>query len=196
MADKPTCETCRYMGGVGQFYDCLRHAPITFRECGGVLVARWPNVESHQWCGDHEPKQARLEQVLREIADVVTNAARDVLSERKRQIEVEGWNATHDDEHQGGHGALATAAACYAMHAGIDAAIGSGETQQHARTQAHEFVPKHWPWEPKWWKPKDRRRNLVRAAALLIAEIERLDRRAARDADGVPDAGNTVDGGM
>jgi hypothetical protein len=29
-----------------------------------------------------------------------------------------------------------------------------------------------------WWKPKDRRRDLVRAAALIIAEIERLDRDA------------------
>jgi hypothetical protein len=45
-------------------------------------------------------------------------------------------------------------------------------------------LPTHWmplPEPPKWdrdsWKPKDRRRNLVRAAALLIAEIERLDRR-------------------
>jgi len=33
-----------------------------------------------------------------------------------------------------------------------------------------------WPWDPKWWKPKDRRRDLVRAAALIIAEIDRHDR--------------------
>ena len=36
--------------------------------------------------------------------------------------------------------------------------------------------PSYWPWEPRWWKPKNPRRDLVRAAALLIAEIERLDR--------------------
>lgn len=30
-------------------------------------------------------------------------------------------------------------------------------------------------------KPKDRRRNLVRAAALLIAEIERIDRSSRED---------------
>lgn len=39
-----------------------------------------------------------------------------------------------------------------------------------------------WPWDREWWKPKDRRRNLVRAAALLIAEIERLDRAEDKEA--------------
>lgn len=37
-----------------------------------------------------------------------------------------------------------------------------------------------WPWTgwaTEWFKPKDDRYNLVRAAALLLAEIERLDRR-------------------
>jgi hypothetical protein len=38
--------------------------------------------------------------------------------------------------------------------------------------------PAFWPWPPEWWKPCDRRANLVRAAALLIAEIERIDRAA------------------
>jgi hypothetical protein len=37
-----------------------------------------------------------------------------------------------------------------------------------------------WPWSVQWWKPKDRRRDLVRAGALIVAEIERLDRAAAR----------------
>jgi hypothetical protein len=39
---------------------------------------------------------------------------------------------------------------------------------------------RYWPWEDKWWKPKDRRRDLVRAGALIVAEIERLDRLAAK----------------
>jgi hypothetical protein len=58
MASRPTCETCRFLGGVGAFYDCRRHAPITFREWGGVMQARWPQVEGHHWCGDHEPRAA------------------------------------------------------------------------------------------------------------------------------------------
>ena len=33
-----------------------------------------------------------------------------------------------------------------------------------------------WPWNEAAWKPKDARRDLVRTAALIVAEIERLDR--------------------
>lgn len=39
-----------------------------------------------------------------------------------------------------------------------------------------------WPWDWAWWKPKNPRRDLVRAAALIIAEIERLDRAAEASA--------------
>ncbi|HCE9784511.1 TPA: hypothetical protein NH348_003290 [Pseudomonas aeruginosa] len=35
-----------------------------------------------------------------------------------------------------------------------------------------------WPWDEEWWKPKSARENLVRAGALVLAEIERLDRSA------------------
>jgi hypothetical protein len=35
-----------------------------------------------------------------------------------------------------------------------------------------------WPWDLKWWKPTTPRRDLVKAAALIVAEIERLDRAA------------------
>jgi len=37
--------------------------------------------------------------------------------------------------------------------------------------------PRGWPWAKSWWKPASLRRSLVKAAALLIAEIERIDRR-------------------
>ena len=40
-------------------------------------------------------------------------------------------------------------------------------------------APLGWPWEPSWWKPKGARRDLVRAAALCLAEIDRIKRRAA-----------------
>ena len=88
---------------------------------------------------------------------VLSRAADDVIAERVRQTESEGWTAEHDDEHEGGE--LAEAAACYAL------GTATSDT---------------WPgsWDQAWWKPRDRRRNLVRAAALLIAEIERLDRAA------------------
>jgi hypothetical protein len=96
-----------------------------------------------------------------------TQAAKDVLAERQRQIEEEGWTPEHDDGHP--YGELGMAAACYAVEA------SSNITLDHDLCGA----PPEWPWEPKWWKPSvDPRRNLVKAAALLLAEIERLDRRA------------------
>jgi hypothetical protein len=86
-------------------------------------------------------------------------AARDVMAERQRQISAEGWTPEHDDAEEPG-GALAVAAACYALGAtfvsGSDVDI--------------------WPWDRDWWKPRDARSNLVRAGALILAEIERLDR--------------------
>lgn len=85
-------------------------------------------------------------------------AIRDVIAERRRQVEAEGWTAEHDDCH--GTGELAEAAACYAFYARYQPA-GS---------------PDLWPWDHQSWKPKNQRSNLVRAGALIVAEIERLDR--------------------
>lgn len=39
------------------------------------------------------------------------------------------------------------------------------------------MVSNLWPWEREWWKPKDRRLNLIRTGALLLAEQERISRR-------------------
>jgi hypothetical protein len=98
----------------------------------------------------------------------------EVLLERRRQVSAEGWTAEHDDEH--GRGEMAMAAACYASFA----ALGSVDAAESVR--AAFLVDELWPWDFQWWKPKDRRRDLVRAAALIVAEIERLDRAGGRDA--------------
>lgn len=90
----------------------------------------------------------------------LTKAAHDVLSERARQVLVEGWTPEHDDAHIIGE--LPDAAVAYAL-----TAAGYGE-MGHSQ---------FWPFAESWWKPKDARRDFVRAAALLIAEIERLDRK-------------------
>ena len=98
----------------------------------------------------------------------------DIAAERRRQIEEEGWTAEHDGaEHAPGD--LALAAACYAKHA-----TRSDAARQYWKDEGKE--PKRWPWASHWWKPKDRRRDLVRAGALIAAEIDRLDREAAEDA--------------
>lgn len=87
-----------------------------------------------------------------------------IKAERRRQIQEEGWTPEHDDEHV--HVELPSAAACY-----IDA----------ARAQAvglHLANPSSlWPWDASWWKPSDDPiRNLVKAGALIAAEIDRLHR--------------------
>lgn len=88
----------------------------------------------------------------------LTQAAKDVLAERRRQIEGEGWTPEHDDEHKDGQ--LALAAACYALNA-----AGSGCE-----------VARNWPWDGSWWKPTDQRRDLVKAAALNVKGV-RIDRK-------------------
>ena len=91
-----------------------------------------------------------------------TQAVLDVLAERRRQVEAEGWTPEHDDEH--GAGEMAAAAACYALNA-----AGCGCE-----------VARNWPWDGSWWKPTTSRRDLVKAGALILAEIERLDRMTER----------------
>lgn len=93
----------------------------------------------------------------------------DVLDERRRQISAEGWTAEHDDSHK--DGALAKAAAAYAMSGCSDA-----DHRDAHRLAEIDISPPMWPWCSKWWKPSNRRRDLVKAAALIVAEIERLDR--------------------
>jgi len=45
-----------------------------------------------------------------------------------------------------------------------------------------EEPPESWLWGPEWWKPSsdDPRRDLVKGCALLLAEIERIDRAAEK----------------
>lgn len=90
----------------------------------------------------------------------MTAAARDVLAERRRQVEQEGWTPERDNAYDAGE--LSLAAACYAL-------AGDGP---------HATVPEDWPWDYGWWKPSSDRRNLVKAGALILADIERIDRAA------------------
>lgn len=112
-------------------------------------------------------------------------AADDVLAERKRQVEAEGWTPEHDDsEHRNGQ--LAIAAACYAISAGTH--DGNRQLLKACRWTLYEgnqiVTAVYWlwsltiKWSSGWWKPSSRRRDLVKAGALILAEIERLDRAA------------------
>ncbi|WP_457870392.1 hypothetical protein [Pseudomonas aeruginosa] len=94
----------------------------------------------------------------------VPQAWLDVQAERRRQITAEGWTPEHDDAHS--HGEMARAAACYAL---------AGSSAPNDGTAAL-LVSLAWPWDEQWWKPTSARRDLVKACALPLAEIERLDR--------------------
>ncbi|MFU3865759.1 hypothetical protein ACM7G7_03895 [Pseudomonas aeruginosa] len=103
----------------------------------------------------------------------VPQAWLDVQAERRRQIEAEGWTQENDDAHS--HGQMARAAACYAL---------AGSSAPNDGTAAL-LVSLAWPWDEQWWKPSTARRDMVKACALALAEIERLDRAAAPGKEGV-----------
>lgn len=92
------------------------------------------------------------------------SALDDIAAERQRQIAGEGFGPARDDGYA--HHQLSRAAAAYAWFAG---------TPDEWRV-TYTGAPPTWPWSLDWWKPRDRRHDLVRAGALIVAEIERLDR--------------------
>lgn len=100
-----------------------------------------------------------------------------VLAERQRQITHEGWTHEHDDSHAPGE--LASAGACYALNA---AQWGPKDSFQGSSGYKTSAEPVDWPWHVSWWKPDNFRRDLAKAAALILAEGERFDRNRKRDA--------------
>jgi len=100
-------------------------------------------------------------------------SAQDVLIERRRQVAFEGWTPEHDDLND--PGCLAAAASAYALYVADELhppATCVGQYRHHS--------PEMWPFDASWWKPTDPRRSLVKAGALILAEIERLDREASK----------------
>jgi hypothetical protein len=91
----------------------------------------------------------------------------DVWNERNRQRRQEGWTPEHDDRHAAG--ILSAAAVSYALAAIEKLHPGAS---RHARKDG----PDWWPFSRDWRKPTVPRRDLVKAAALILAEIERGDR--------------------
>lgn len=127
----------------------------------GYAVRRWNEHKS----GKHVPPDFR-------------HIIEDIAEERNRQIHREGFTLSHDDEHT--DRSLAAAAATYAFSAACTAqeriAIKKGEDATLA------IVKAFWPdaWAFTWFKPTHPRRDLVKAAALIVAEIGRLDRTKRR----------------
>lgn len=98
------------------------------------------------------------------------NGAELIAQERQRQIEEEGWTPEHDDEHT--ESELARAAICYTI-----AGLHPSESPDGIYATEH-FATVWWParWAASWWKPAGRVKNLIKAGALIAAEIDRLQR--------------------
>ncbi len=93
-------------------------------------------------------------------------------NERTRQITSEGWDAQHDDKHTDAE--LVEAARAYTWAALCEVKFG-------ANGQDFNLLPNDWPkeWAKEWWKPSDDPiLNLVKAGALIAAEIDRLQRKS------------------
>lgn len=94
-----------------------------------------------------------------------------IAEERLEQLRKHGWSVDHDDGHRSGE--LNDAAIGYAQAAAYQA---RGESLDFVRS-AVPAAEIRWPWEDSWWKPSaDPVRNLVKAGALIAAEIDRLNR--------------------
>jgi hypothetical protein len=103
-------------------------------------------------------RQRKITRDMRRIGDAVRA---EVRNERLRQISHEGFHPDDDDEM--GDGELARAACAYIRCSSAPA-------------DAADL----WPWPAQQFKPKSRRRNLIVAAALILAELERLERARER----------------
>ncbi|EKN9352462.1 hypothetical protein [Pseudomonas aeruginosa] len=124
-------------------------------------------LDAHNYAKDAEALMALLAAAP---GKEVPQAWLDVQAERRRQVEAEGWTPEHDDEHACDE--IAAFACFYAMPPAArdrdTSSTGYGDTLGEAIL-------------PEGWEPKtgDRRRELVKAGGLILAEIERLDRTAA-----------------
>lgn len=90
----------------------------------------------------------------------------EIKEERIRQVEKEGYDPIHDDLHI--DGSIANAAAHYAA------------TEDALALSNGVFHSPLWKWDKRFDKKekKSRRDQLKVAAALIVAEMERLDREA------------------
>ena len=94
-----------------------------------------------------------------------------IAAERERQVSQEHWTAEHDDEHE--YGELAIAGACYALP----------RDMRQKEIWNSTLVRMLWPFDDEWWKPREGRgtsgriRELVKAGALIAAEIDRIQRQ-------------------
>ena len=89
-----------------------------------------------------------------------------IIKERERQWYEEKFNDDHDEIWTDNE--LVRAAYCYMLAAVAPSVLEEGETLP-------TYAPELWPFDERWWKPtyEDPQRMLVKAGALIAAEIDR-----------------------
>ncbi len=148
----------------------VKASPEALEQFTAYFVKNYPGPDTiifdPKW---HAPKifRAAVSALSAQVQDVEDSpATKAIAAERARQIEVEAWTPEHDDAHAKGE--LLLAAKAYFAHA-TDRALSIPDGERAG-------IPFVWPWDKKWWKPKTPRKDLIRAGALALAEIERIKR--------------------
>jgi hypothetical protein len=139
--------------------------------------------------------------------DATLTGAGLIAAERRRQIEQEGWTEGHDDEHD--DGSLLLAAICYAAPVRVfvqqDHAVGlsfmdpwpdSWSQQWDKRSRyGNGYEVGNGIADPDTYTAEQRLDLLVKAGALIAAEIDRQKRTAGSAISGVLGTLETSDGG-
>ena len=99
---------------------------------------------------------------VKDITETNQSGAAMILEERRRQIATKNRTIQEDVDYNS-DGSLASCAALYALW-----------DVEYFKALRIGFREKFWLWEKAAFKPKSRLENLVRAGALIAAEIDRI----------------------
>jgi hypothetical protein len=105
-----------------------------------------------------------------------------IAAERQRQIKIEGYDLAHDDEHADRELARAGAAYAYVASLGEDIRARFRSWYEFLDTEHVGRTAILWPWGMHVFKPTSPRRDLIKSAALIVAQIGVLDRAKRRGA--------------
>ena len=164
--------------------DCLlavvggpESAPLTLRELRRIaseIAAAWNEAESlRAICLRLAERIFKQHELLARRAERkrVMNAIELIAAERKRQL-TKGWTPERDDKHDLGE--LSQGGAAYAS---VASAMIRGASHEEFPIEMMR-AEGDWPFEDHWNPKPDILTNLVKGAAMIAAEIDRLLRKS------------------
>ncbi len=143
---------------------------------GGTAFTLWMTALSllRQWAVRiwHERKNGQR------VPPDFRAAIEEIAAERWRQISREGFTPAHDDTLVNGE--LAQGAAAYCIAAGLPRDRYRDLRRNGDEAEVAKALPIFtlWPWHNGLFKPMNPRRDLIKACAMIVAEIGRIDRAA------------------